>query len=132
MKHICCPVAMHPDGGVRRIPISHMAQSRLSLVSVTLEAAVDTPGEAARALYSQSGLETRAALPIGTSTAIAAGQTWHFALCRVVPPVRTRWQHLWGNMDDVVQFSWLSLDSALPDGLHADDRAAIEWIKAAL
>ena len=112
MRLVACPVALHPDGAPRRLAIATKPQ--LALV-----------------LYAIGGLETRAALLLGTSDDIVAGERWHFALCRTVPPVRAHWQNA-GPDGTLQRFGWLALDDALPDGLTTPHDRALDWIRAAL
>lgn len=129
MKLVACPVALHPDGAPRRLAIATHPQPAL----IHAEFAPDARPEntVAQALYAIGGLETRAALLLGTSDAIIAGERWQFALCRTVPPVRAQWQNA-GPDGTLQRFGWLALDDPLPDGLTAPHSRAIDWIKAAL
>ncbi|WP_299025378.1 hypothetical protein [uncultured Sulfitobacter sp.] len=131
MRLVACPVALHPDGGIRRIAICQHPTQGLQLLSAPSDTEQAATATAARHLYAVSGLETRAALPIGTSPDIQPDAHWHFALCRIVPPVRDRWQHLCAHSSQLLQFSWISLDAAV-DGLDAKDARALDWIKTTL
>lgn len=130
MTDIACPMALHPDGAARRIAICLHPHTGPQLMKAAFDA--DPAGSAARALYSMSMLETRAALPIGTAPDIAPETLWHFALCRIVPPVRERWQHLPKGTTDLLQFTWMPLDTPPLDGFDTADLRALDWIKAAL
>ena len=133
MRQVACPVALHPDGAVRRIPVFEHPQAGLQLVKGGLRAGEAPAMGAARELFEESGLETTAAIPIGQADDIAADEVWHFALCRIKPPVRDRWQHL--CTDDgghLFQFHWMALDSAPPDGFHPKFLRALDWIRGAL
>lgn len=130
MKQTACPVALHPDGATRRIAICLHPQTGPQLMKAT--AGADPAGTAARALYALSMLETRAAIPIGTAPEIAPDTQWHFALCRIVPPVRENWQHLPKGTGDLLKFTWMPLDAAPMDGFDAADLRALDWIRAAL
>lgn len=131
MKIIACPVVLHPDGALRRIAVLQDPSGDLQLVKAAAPDPEDATGAAARALYAMSALETRAALPIGTSNTINADEVWHFALCRIVPPVREQWKHLDANSSKLLHFSWMSLDASF-DGFCAQDKRALDWIKATL
>jgi hypothetical protein len=131
MKLFACPVALHPDGSERRIAICLHPQAGPQLIKGPITAEDETTGAAARALFALSALETRAALPIGASD-ITSTAHWHFALCRIVPPVRERWQHLSKTDGVLLQFTWMPLDEAPIAGFDAADLSALAWIKGAL
>lgn len=129
MRLVACPVALHPDGAPRRLAIA--TQPQIELVQSAIPQDARPENSAAQALYAIGGLETRAALLLGTSDDIVAGERWHFALCRTVPPVRDQWQNA-GPDGTLQRFGWLALDDTLPDGLTAPHRRALDWIRAAL
>lgn len=129
MKLIACPVALHPDGVTRRIAVCQHPTTGLQLVKAEAASTPEATQTAARTLYAMSMLETRAALPIGTSRDIDAASLWHFALCRIVPPVREQWKHLHG--DHLLHFTWMPLDASL-HGFTTLDLRALEWIRATL
>lgn len=129
MRLVACPVALHPDGAPRRLAIATHPQ--LALVHADIAPDARPENTAAQALYAIGGLETRAALLLGTSDDIVAGERWHFALCRTVPPVRAQWQNPDPN-GTLQRFGWLALDDALPDDVSQLHRRALDWIKAAL
>ena len=131
MKIIVCPVALHPDGATRRIAISQHPTEGLQLLKANEPTRQDSAGCAARALYAMSALETHAALPIGTSPDIETSAEWHFALCRIVPPVRERWKHLHAEAGILLHFSWMPLDEEI-EGLTPQDLRALDWIRATL
>ena len=88
MRLVACPVALHPDGAPRRLAIATKPQ--LALVHTDIAPDARPENTAAQALYAIGGLETRAALLLGTSDDIVAGQRWHFARChRCAPTGRT-------------------------------------------
>jgi len=119
MKQIVCPVALHPDGDPRRIALVQ-GQTLPPFTEFTHDA-VPT---AARHLFSQLGIETRSAIPIGMSTDIMKGCAVHFILCRVAPPVRPLWKHQQPN-GTLVTGHWVDFDTLPPNGLT-------RWIKATL
>lgn len=131
MKIIACPVALHPDGAVQRIAVLQDASGAQQLVKATAPTPEEATGTAARALYAMSALETRAALPIGTSDLIDPDEVWHFALCRIVPPVREHWKHLRENSSELLHFGWIPLDASV-HGFSAQDKRALDWIRATL
>lgn len=131
MKIIACPVALHPDGATRRIAVCLHPTEGPQLVKTTASSPQDATGIVARALYAMSALETRAVLPMGTSPDIAVDSVWHFALCRIMPPVREHWKHLHAETSTLLHFSWMPLDAAL-EGLSPQDMRAIDWIRATL
>lgn len=131
MKIIACPVALHPDGATHRIAIGQHPTEGLQLVTAIAPTPQDAAGCAARALFDMSALETRAALPIGTSPNIETNTEWHFALCRIVPPVREEWKHLHADTGTLLHFSWMPLDAEI-DGLTPQDLRALDWIRATL
>lgn len=123
------PVALHPDGAPLRIPAFEHPTAGLQLIKGTVNKGERPEHAAARELIEESGLETRAALMLGTSDTIAEGQMWHFALCRVVPPARDRWQHF--CRDDgghLFKFFWLSLQEPMPDGFDPLFHRAAAWM----
>jgi|GEM_PF-2595046 len=132
MTRIACPVALHPDGGERRIAICLHPQAGPQLMKAVVGAKEDPTAAAARVLYVQSVLETRAVLPIGTAQTVAEDAEWHFALCRIVPPVRDRWQHLPKGETHPHQFIWMPLDGQAAAGFDDKDLRALEWIRATL
>ena len=133
MRHVACPVALHPDGGQRRIAVFKHPLAGLQLVKGAIHAEELPAAAAARELFEESGLETRAALPIGTSGSILEGEQWHFALCRIVPPVRDRWQHLCKDGGgQLFQFKWMPLDASAQSGFEPRDLRALDWIRGAL
>ncbi|MEM1302365.1 MAG: DNA mismatch repair protein MutT, partial [Pseudomonadota bacterium] len=85
-------------------------------------------------LFEETGLETLSAIPLGASTSIVAGQTWHFALCRIKPPVRDRWRHLCSDDGGhVFECFWHPIlpgpnAALLPDPFDA----ALAWIRQEL
>lgn len=129
MKHFACPVALHPDGAPRRLAVATYPLT--ALVRAEVPDGIRPEAAAAHALYDISGLETRAALLLGTSDDIVAGERWHFALCRTVPPVRDRWQNA-GPDGTVHRFGWLALDVAAPEGIAQSQQRALDWIRTAL
>ncbi|MEM6595498.1 MAG: DNA mismatch repair protein MutT [Pseudomonadota bacterium] len=128
MIHKACPIGLHPDGAPLRVAAFVHPKAGLKLVEGPIE-----PGElparaAARALFEGSGLETKSAIIIGESLDIARDQHWHFALCRVAPPVRDRWQHF--CKDDggrLFKFFWQDLNASR-DGFDEPFRNALDWI----
>jgi hypothetical protein len=132
MNLVACPVALHPDGAQRRIAVCLHPQHGLRLISTAVAGQDDPTDVAARILYALSALETRAALPIGSTPDITEGDEWHFALCRIVPPVRERWQHLSKADNALLQFTWMPLDDPPIAGFGASDLRALAWLKAAL
>lgn len=131
MIHKACPVALHPDGAPQRLPVFSDSQAGPQLVRGTLTGGADPTRAAAQALFEASGLETRAALPLGQSHAIVDGEIWHFVLCRIAPPVRERWQHAsTGCGGRLRKFHWHALDAAAP--LPPPAQSALSWIKAQL
>jgi hypothetical protein len=129
MKQIACPVALHPDGATRRIAIFQDPTGSLQLAHTIAPSPQDATGSAARLLYAMSALETRAALPIGTLA--TSTEMWHFALCRIVPPVRDQWKHLHAETGTLLHWTWMPLDAPL-EGLRPQDTRALEWITATL
>ncbi len=133
MRAVACPVALHPDGMPRRVPVFDHPLAGARLVRGVLRDGEAPERAAARELYEASGLETRAALPLGTSDAITPGTRWHFALCRVAPPVRAAWQH--AAPDDgghLLRFRWHALDDLPPDGMDPAHARALDWMREAL
>lgn len=131
MNIIACPVAFHPDGVTRRIAVYRHPENGPQLITTSASTPVAATNAAAQALYTMSALETRAALPIGTSQDINADELWHFALCRIVPPVREEWKNLCPTSATLLHFSWMPLDTPLNDFSEPDMRA-LDWIKATL
>ena len=129
MKQIACPVALHTDGATHRIAVYQDPTGGLHLAHTITPSSQDATGIAARLLFAMSALETRAALPIGT--AATSAEMWHFALCRIVPPVREQWKHPHAETGTLLHWRWMPLDAPL-EGLSAQDTRALEWIKATL
>ncbi|WP_415921433.1 NUDIX domain-containing protein [Tateyamaria sp. SN6-1] len=133
MRQVACPVALHPDGAVRRIPVFEHPQAGLQLVKGGVEPEERPERAAARELFEEAGLETRAALLLGQSDDIVTGERWHFALCRIVPPVRDRWQHLCADDGGhLLRFSWVALDAPAPEAFALKYTRAFDWIRTAL
>lgn len=128
MKHIACPVALHPDGAPLRLPAIEGATGTLHLICGTVGADEHPERAAALRLIEQSGLETRATLLLGVSDKIEDGMLWHFVLCRVAPPVRSRWQHL-GPDGTLQRFEWAALEDPR---LTGRDAGLCAWIRGAL
>ncbi|QUJ75770.1 hypothetical protein KDD17_12535 [Sulfitobacter albidus] len=116
MITVTCPVALHPDGAPLRI-----ARADALLFAETTQPPAPA---AAHLLFDALGLETRSALPLGTSTDITKGAEWHFILCRIKPPVRETWRHLTPD-GTLVTGRWIPLSDA---GNHP----ALDWIRATL
>ncbi len=131
MRQVACPIALHPDGVVRRVAAFEHPQAGLQLVKGGVQEGEAPAAAAARELYEEAGLETRAALLLGRSEDIAPDEVWHFALCRIVPPVRERWQHLCADDGGhLFRFFWLPLDAPAPAGFEARYLRALDWIRA--
>ncbi|WP_298858355.1 hypothetical protein [uncultured Sulfitobacter sp.] len=131
MTIIACPVALNPDGATRRIAVYQTPDGTQHLVKTIVPTADKATRAAAQALYTVSTLETRAALPIGTSSEITADEVWHFTLCRIAPPIREQWKHVCADTSALLQFSWMTLDIPL-NGFTETDKRALDWIKATL
>ncbi len=129
MKQIACPVALHPDGATRRIAVYQDPTGGLKLAHTITPSPQDAAGKAARLLFAMSALETRAALPIGTLA--TSSQMWHFALCRIVPPVREQWKHLHADAGTLLHWTWMPLGAPLA-GLGPADTSALAWIRSTL
>jgi len=130
VRQIACPVALHPDGGIRRIACFSPAHAGLELVTTALPDGAPPATLAAKTLYDQSGLETTAAIAIGQSPDIQEGAVWHFSLCRIKPPVRAQWQHFYDANAQRLHFHWMALDAAAPDQLAPPHLRALDWIRA--
>lgn len=125
--HKACPIALHPDGTPLRIAAFDHPQAGRQLVKGTVEPGENPAKAAARELFEESGLETKTALKIGESPDIVRGQLWHFALCRIAPPVRDLWQHY--CEDDgghLFKFSWQDLGTR--QGFAQPYQNALTWI----
>lgn len=132
-RHVACPVALHPDGAPLRVPVFQDQLGRFQLVKGGIEAGERPETAAARELFEESGLETRGALLLGTADDLHDGEIWHFSLCRVVPPVRARWQHF--CEDDgghLLRFHWHGLGTPDPAPFHPKFQKALAWIRATL
>ncbi|WP_300064102.1 NUDIX domain-containing protein [uncultured Roseobacter sp.] len=133
MREVACPVALHLDGVPRRIAAFEHPQAGLQLVKGGIEQGERPERAAARELFEEGGLETRAAIYLGESTEIDTGARWQFSLCRLAGPLRERWQH--HCADDgghLFRFFWLELDAPLPEGFAPPFRRAALWIRRAL
>lgn len=131
MNIIACPVALHPDGATRRIAVYQTPDGTHHLIKTNAPSQIEATRAAAQKLYAMSALETRAALPIGTSSDINLDEIWHFHLCRIVPPIREQWKHICPDTSALLQFSWMPLDTPL-DNFSERDTNALRWIKATL
>ncbi len=123
-----CPIALHPDGAPLRIAAFKHPHAGLQIVKGTIEPGENPARAAARELFEESGLETKSAIVIGDSPDIADNQHWHFALCRIAPPVRDHWQHF--CKDDgghLFKFFWHPLDGS-PEGFAPPFQNALGWI----
>ena len=132
-RKVACPVALHPDGAPLRLPVFRHPQAGLQLVKGGVHADETPAAAAARELFEESGLETRAALPLGTSALIHQDELWHFALCRIVPNVRQTWAH--HCRDDgghLFRFHWHPIADPLPEDAHPVFQAALDWIREQL
>lgn len=132
MIHKACPVVLHPDGAPLRHLLLHHPQAGTQLVKGTVNPDEDPTRAAMRELFEESGLEAVAATPLGTSDTIQSDERWHFALCRVKPPVRDRWQH--HCPDDgghLFQFSWYTLTDPSPN-MDPRFQNALRWINQTL
>ncbi len=130
-RAIVCPVALHPDGAPLRIPVFEHPRDSLQIVKGDLKDDESFAKAAARALFEQSGLETRSALYLSGCDTIQKNTVWHFSLCRLAPIARENWQHF-HNSDGGhwLKFTWLSLDDkALLQKPYAN---ALAWIKDTL
>jgi len=132
MTAVACPVALHPDGAPRRIAMYLDAGSLLHAVREPLTPNALPQAIAARTLYDQSGLETRAALPFGTSDSIEQNILWHFTLCRIVPPVRNHWKHPAPDGSGLLQFYWICIDGPAPYPVSGSTRNVLAWLQATL
>ena len=133
MRQVACPIALHPDGAPQRLAVFEHPQAGWQLVKGGLRPNEPPTKGAARELFEESGLETRAAIAIGQSDTIQDGANWHFALCRIAPPVRTQWQHF--CKDDgghLFRFEWMDLQAAPKHSFHPIFLRALAWIKAEL
>ena len=133
MRQVACPIALHPDGVPQRIAVFEHPQAGWQLVKGGLKPGEDPARGAARELFEESGLETRAAIAIGQSDRIQDGTIWHFALCRIAPPVRAQWQHY--CTDDgghLFRFEWLDLHERVDREFDPIFLRALDWIRAAL
>ena len=133
MRQVACPVALHPDGAPLRIAAFEHPLAGLQLAKGGIEPEEPAPRAAARELFEETGLETRAALFLGKSDDIVAGERWHLALCRVAPPVRVEWQHLCADDGGhVFRCFWQTLETPPPDGFDARYLRVLDWIRAAI
>lgn len=128
---VACPIALHPDGAPPRIPVFEHPQTGTQIINGGLRDGETPQTGAARELFEEASLETRAALYLGSCDVIETDAIWHFSLCRLAPPVREVWQHY--SKDDgghLFTFAWLALDdfAALP----APYSNAVSWMKDAL
>ncbi|MEM7472350.1 MAG: NUDIX domain-containing protein [Pseudomonadota bacterium] len=129
MIHKACPVALHPDGAPLRIAAFVHPLAGLQIVKGTVEPGEHPASAAARELFEESGLETKSAIAIGDSLDIAPGQHWHFALCRVAPPVRDPWQHhCEDDGGDLFEFFWHPLGGP-KDAFAEPFQNALAWIE---
>jgi len=127
MIHKACAVALHPDGAPLRVAAFRHPQAGLQLPKGSVEQDENPTRAAARELFEETGLETISAIPLGQTETIVSGEIWHFALCRVKPPVRDQWRHL--CPDDgghLFECFWHPLTGAEP--FPAPYNAALHWV----
>ena len=133
LRQVACPVALHPDGAPLRLPVFAHPLAGLQLVKGGIRAGEHPPAAAARELFEESGLETRAAIAIGQADDIQDGAVWQFSLCRIAPPVRTQWAHLCADDGGhLLRFHWHALDAADPAEMDPMFCRALAWIRKAL
>jgi 8-oxo-dGTP pyrophosphatase MutT (NUDIX family) len=133
LRQVVCPVALHPDGMPLRLPVFEHPIAGLQLVKGGIGPAEPPQTAAARELFEESGLETRSALLLAQSDQIQSGTVWHFALCRIAPPVRTAWAHHCTNDGGhLFRFHWHEVAQDLPKDTHPMFQNALAWIEAAL
>lgn len=133
MREVACPVALHLDGVPRRIAVFEHPQAGLQLVKGGIRTGERPEQAAARELFEESGLETRAAIYLGQSAEILPQSRWHFSLCRLAGPLRDDWKHLCADGGGhLFRFFWLDLDAPLPAGFAPPFRRAVDWIRGAL
>lgn len=133
VREVACPVALHLDGVPRRIAGFEHPQAGLQLVKGGIKPGERPEQAAARELYEESGLETRAAIHLGQSTEIAADSRWHFSLCRLAGPLREQWQHRCADDGGhLFRFFWIDLDAPLPKGFATPFQRAFDWIRGSL
>ena len=133
MRMVACPVALHPDGMPRQIAPFEHPNADLQLAKGGINPGETIAAAAARKLYEESGLDTRAALPPGNARDIYPDQKRHFALCRIASPVRARWQH--HCADDgghLFKFQWMPLDASRLAGFESRFLRAFDWIRNTL
>jgi ADP-ribose pyrophosphatase YjhB (NUDIX family) len=129
-RQVACPVALHPDGAPLRLPMFEHPQAGFQLVKGRVKEGEHPDAAAARELFEESGLETRAALLLGTSDDIQPDVTWHFCLCRIVPPVRDAWVHLCSDdSGHLFRFFWQDLNTDPPTDCDPVFHAALAWIR---
>lgn len=133
MRQLACPIALHPDGAPLRLAVFEHPTDGWQLVKGDLRKGEPSANAAARELFEESGLETRAAIAIGQSDAIQEGANWHFALCRIALPVRNKWQHYCADDGGhLFRFEWMDLQGAPDQDFHPIFMRALNWIKAEL
>ncbi len=131
MSTKACAVALHPDGGPLRLAAFRHPLAGLQLPKGTIDPGEHAVRAAARELFEETGLETLSAVSLGSSAEIVDGQIWHFALCRVKPPVLDRWRHLCAD-DGGHAFDcfWHPLTDRT--GWERPFTTALDWIKGAM
>ena len=132
MKHITCPIVLHPTGTPRRVLVLTHPDTGTHMMRSALKEGEDPTTAASRALFEATGLETSDVLPLGQNGEIAQNENWHFMLCRVTEPVRNEWKHPSADGSDVpVTAQWHELDET-PEGMHRHFRRAFAWIQMEL
>ncbi|MEO0632570.1 MAG: NUDIX domain-containing protein [Pseudomonadota bacterium] len=133
MRQVACPVVLHPDGAPARIAAFQHPQAGLQLVKGGLREGERAEQGAARELFEESGLETRSAILLGVSEDIVPSEQWHFALCRIKPPVRSQWQHFCADDGGhVFHFFWVDLTDAPGTACDARYARAVDWVRGTL
>ena len=128
LRKVACPIALHPDGAPQRVPLFEPPQTGTQLVKGDINVGARPETAAARKLFEESGLETRAALLLGQSDAIQEGAIWYFSLCRLARPVRPEWSHFCKGRDGyLLRFHWHDLSDAAPSRCHVQFHNALSW-----
>lgn len=130
IRHVACPVALHPDGAPLRLPVFEHPDTSLHLIKGDLKVGEIENHAAARVLFDTTGLETRSALTLGTSDTIEQNTVWHFSLCRITPATRDAWQHYSKSDALLLKFKWIALTEEI--ALNPPHLAALTWIRGAL
>ncbi|WP_127072456.1 NUDIX hydrolase [Pelagibacterium lentulum] len=128
-----CPVVLRADDDISHLLVFRHPRAGVQLVKGTIEAGELVTAAALRELHEEAGIAAvQAVRVLGTSTAIAAGQHWHFVIVHA-DNLPERWIHRCaddGGHD--FAFFWHRLDAEPDRDWHPIFLAALHYVRDAL